>query len=722
MADAAGLVFGELHLPRPVAVEQAVAWLTHLASESGSGRVVLEARADVAGVRYLLGAGTAAMRRLARSLTATVPGSCVSRSDDARAQRPAVAVAGRVRLRRAVLPLRTDVAEDVTRAVLSVLAAPLWAGEGLVIQTVLGPAHRPQVVPTKAADPTTSVWSTIAYGQTEASAETRQRLKQRSGQAGFRATIRLGAAGPSQVRRREMLRSLLGALAITQSPGAHLELVPERIERLNDARAPWSWPLRLSVEEIAALLAWPYPDDELPGLPPLHPRPLRAAERVHNRSRVFALSAVSGDERRLGIAAPDQTYHAVAYGPSGSGKTNVLLHLIVADMQAGTPIVVLDPKRQLIDDVLARVPEHRHNDVVELNAAEPIPVGFNPLDVTGRDPDVVVDGIMAVFQAVFADGWGPRTADIFSAALRTLARTSTPHHPATLVDLPRLLTDPAFRRPLVGRVQDDLALAGFWSWFEHQSPGAQAAAIAPPLNKLRQFLLRPALTRMLDQRDSRFRLRDVFRGNKIVLVPLNEGLIGPGTASLLGSLIIADVWQATQERARHGHLAPAVVYVDEAPRFLHLPVSLADALAISRSLSVGWCLAAQYRDQFPPSLRTAVDMNARSKVVFATEYDDARESAKLAPELTPEDFIALPRFHAYANLVADGAPSGWALVRTLPPPPATTDPEHVRAAVRAAYAPASPPPEPVVEQPSEAPPRTRPSGRVGRKPRSRRRA
>ncbi|MEV5532218.1 type IV secretory system conjugative DNA transfer family protein [Streptomyces prunicolor] len=392
----------------------------------------------------------------------------------------------------------------------------------------------------------------------------------------------------------------------------------------------------------------------------------------------------------MGIAPQDQTFHGVAYGPSGSGKTNVLLHLITADIAAGRPVVVLDPKRQLIDDILARVPPHRVDDIVELNAADASPVGFNPLDIGRRDPDVVVDGILAVFASVFADGYGPRTADLFSSGLRTLARGSSPNAPATLTDLPRLFADPAFRRPYVGRVQSDLALAQFWAAWDEQGPAAQAAVLAAPMNKLRQFLLRPAVVRMLDQRQGRFRLRDVFRTNKVVLVPLNEGLIGPGVASLLGSLIIAEVWQAVQERAGepNAHLRPGTVYVDEAPRFVHLPTSLADALAISRSLSVGWLLAAQFRSQFPPELRTAVDINARSKIAFATEADDARElAAKLAPELEPQDFMALPRFHAYANLVANGAPSGWGLVRTLPPPPVIADAEAIRRTARANYAP-----------------------------------
>jgi hypothetical protein len=242
------------------------------------------------------------------------------------------------------------------------------------------------------------------------------------------------------------------------------------------------------------------------------------------------------------------------------------------------------------------------------------------------------------------------------------------------------------------------------------------------MNKLRQLLLRPAVMRMLNQRDGRFRLRDVFRTNKVVLVPLNEGLIGPGVASLLGSLVIAEVWQAVQERASdpNAHARPGVVYVDEAPRFVHFPTSLADALAISRSLSVGWFLAAQFRSQFPPELRTAVDINARSKIVFATEYDDARDLAtKLAPELEPVDFMSLPRFHAYANLVADGAPSGWAFIRTLPPPTGITDADVIRKTIRAQYAPPTAitaDPNSPGENPSQSP--SAPSQQIGRKRRT----
>ncbi|MCP2264622.1 type IV secretory system conjugative DNA transfer family protein [Promicromonospora thailandica] len=699
MTNPTEFVFSQLHLPRPLDPPQIGAFLTRIASERDAPRVALELRADSSGVQHLLGCRPTDVHRLRRLLADLIPGSLLTKlKGGGQHGRPDVEMAARLRLKPGGLPLRTDAPEATTRSLLSAMAAKLKLGEVAVLQVVLGPHHAPRPVPRGAVEPGMTLAQALTGGNRPAAPETKLRLRERLSQAGFVVTIRIGAASPDRGRRRRLIMNLLGALSTAQSPGVRLDLVRQPAKQLNDVRLPWRWPLHLGVTELIGLLGWPIGGDDLPGLPPAHPKPLRPAAAVHTSPRVFATSAAPGDDRQVGISPADQTFHAVAYGPSGSGKTNTLLHLILADIKAGRPVAVLDPKKQLVDDILARMPKERIKDVVILDAADPT-VGFNPLDVAGRDPDVVVDGILAVFEAVFSDGWGPRTADIFSAALRTLARASTPDRSATLIDLPRLLTDSRFRRQQTAQVQDDLALGGFWAWYEAQSPRSQAAAIAAPLNKLRQLLLRPAVVRMLDQRSGKFRLRNLFREDKIVLMPLNEGLVGTGTAGLLGSLAVAEIWQATQERAEEKDPAkrPGMVVVDEAPRFLHLPTSLADALAVSRSLGVGWFLAAQFRSQFPPALRSAVDMNARSKIVFSTEYEDARDTAKLASNLTPEDFMALPKYHAYANLVALGHPSGWALIKTLPPPPAITDSDEVRAASRAGYGATSPEAEPTAE-------------------------
>jgi type IV secretory pathway TraG/TraD family ATPase VirD4 len=362
--------------------------------------------------------------------------------------------------------------------------------------------------------------------------------------------------------------------------------------------------------------------------------------------------------------------HLVVTGPTGSGKSMVFASLIAQDIAAGRPLVLVDPKRQLVDFICERVPVELADRVVIIDAAEANPVGFNPLDAVGRNKDVVVDGILSAFKAVFEDGWGPRTEDLLHAGLLSLATAGEIRgEPYTLLDLPRLLTDAPFRRPVIGAIAGDQTLASFWAGFEELSPGARAQIIAAPMNKLRKFVLRKNLAAVLGQPRPRFRLRDVFRDGKAVLVPLNDALLGPGAAQLLGSLVVAELWMATLERAAETRPLdrPAAIYIDEVQQFLHLPTSIADALATSRSYGVSWNLAHQFRDQLPAQMRAAFDANARNKVVFGLGPDDARDLAKMAPGLVADDFMALKPYDVYANVVDDGAPAGWFSARTLAP-------------------------------------------------------
>lgn len=670
--------------PRPVDPHLIAGLATRLAADPLAPPLVFEVRHDHGELRYLIGVPGEHLRRVTAMLRMHVPGLDLATDPTPRTD---VQVSRRLRVRPPGLAFTTSDLDSVVRAVLAALAVPLGSEDALVLQVVLGPRHIPVSVPHHTPDPSAPWWRVLIDGNAPAPSETRALLRAKAGQHGFSATIRVGAAGSTPGRRRTLVLGVVGALGTARSPGMRMSVSGEPARRMNAARVPLWWPLRLAASEVAAILAWPVGDQDLPGLPALHPRRLRPAHTVTTAERVFATSGAPGDTRTVGISADDALRHLFALGPTGSGKSTALLHLITADIAAGRSVVVVDPKRQLVDDILARIPDDRRDDIVVLDAADSRPVGFNPLAPSNRDTDVVVDGLLAVFRAVFRDGWGPRTQDIFHSALLTLARTSRPGAAHTLVDLPRLLTDDGFRRSLVGQVAHDPVLGGFWAAYDGMSPEARAGVIAAPMNKLRQFLLRPALRAILGQAEPQFHIRDVFAEHKVLLVPLNEGLLGPDTAALLGSLVVSELWQATLERARERNPSarPGMVYVDEVQQYTHLPTSLSDALAQSRSLGVAWHLACQYRDQLPPAMRAAVDTNARTKICFAVGADDARDMARQAPELTAEDFLSLGTYEAYVNPVVGGQPAGWASVTTLPPPAPLSDPDDIRAASRDRY-------------------------------------
>lgn len=693
-----GWVFSQLHLPRPLVVEQVDAMLLRLAADRAAPPLVFEARAEHGQLtQHLVGAPVEHVVWVQRTLRHLLAGLDI---DKMSGPRPPVQRSVRVRLRPKAFALSTERAEVTSLSILSALDARLDVSERLVVQILLGKRLMPKHLPKEIPDPTQPWWQLLSQGQTSAARPLREQIDTRSGQHGFAATIRIGVTAKTPERRQQLVIGVLGALSTAEDRNTYLELTFEQAEWLNTVQLPRCWPLRLGATELTGLLGWPLGEGDLPGVAPLHPRPLRVPEKVNRTERLFALPGAPGPTAPIGIAASDITAHLLTMGPTGVGKSTVLLNLVAADIRAGRPVLVIDPKWQLIRDIVERaVPKERTDDVVIIDPAEAGSgkvVGFNPLNVGDRDPDVVIDGLVAVLREVFHDGWGPRTEDIIHSALLTLARVgATRKTPFTMLDLPRLLADDRFRRSIIGEVVDDPGLGSFWSGYLAMSPGAQAQAIAAPMNKLRQYLLRPSLRAILGQPDPPFRLRDVFRGNKVVLVPLNEALIGPITAQLLGSLIVAETWSATLERAAEANPAmrPATVVIDEVQEYLHLPVSIDDALSRSRSYGVGWHLAHQHRAQLPHSTRAAVDSNAKSKIVFQPlDPDDAAAVARQAPDLQAVDFLSLGQYQAYANLTVDGAPAGWALIRTLPPPEPTGLGERIRSSSQQHYA--SPVPSP----------------------------
>jgi hypothetical protein len=198
--------------------------------------------------------------------------------------------------------------------------------------------------------------------------------------------------------------------------------------------------------------------------------------------------------------------------------------------------------------------------------------------------------------------------------------------------------------------------------------------------------MRPELRAILGQINPRFDLRQVFTERKILLVNLARGQLGPETAALLGSLIVSQLWQAILGRStisperRH----PVFVYVDEFQDYLRLPLDFADALAQARGLGAGFVLAHQYMNQLDAATRSAVQVNAQSRVAFRLPSEDARVVAA-GSALAPEDFQGLGAFECYLQLVSGSAVQPWCSARTLPPTKTTSDPDAVRAASRAAY-------------------------------------
>ena len=672
------LVWHQLRFALPLAQDTAVGLVERLLADASLGRVVLELRASGGQATWAL--GSSAGERLVSVVRELVPGCRVSRGFSRRAVSQAVVVSAR--------PVGAGLAAErlsaVVRAVLAALAVTA-EGEELVVQLQLGRRFSPQVLGRVEPQGWLELLGLVPIPSL--SGERGRRLKAQVGRHRAAVCLRLGVRAASPLRQRMLLQGLLGALRLVEGPGVRLRVRTEHPVWLDSVRRPWRAGLELGAGEIVAMAGWPIGELPLPLLGSGHPRQIAPPPEVGSGSsqRVVGASAVPGREELVRLPITDAVYHTHLLGPTGVGKSTVLLSLALADAAEGRGLLLLDPKGDLATDFVARLPQERAGDVVVLDPTNPCPVGFNPLAGPPELAVVTAEAVLGVLAELFRDSWGIRTADVLSAALLTLARIPQ----ATLVWLVPLLTNPAFRhRVLALAPSDPLGTDVFWQGYEAKPVRTQAVEVAPVLNKLRQLMLRPGLRAMLGQAQPRFGLADLLERRRIVVVNLNQGLLGAGAARLLGTLLISQLWQHLLARQAEPPERRQIVsvYIDEVQAFLAgLPGSLADALAQARSLGAAFHLAHQYRGQLSTEMIQAVETNTRSKVYFALSATDAAAAARLAPELEAADFQLLAQYQAYATVMHQGRRSGWFSLATRPAPPAVRDPALLYAASHARY-------------------------------------
>ena len=684
------LTWHQLRFALPLAQDTAVGLVERILADGSLGRVVLELRASGGQATWTV--GSSAGKRLARVVRELVPGCRVSRGVSRRAVSQAVVVSARP----VGAGLATERLAAVVRAVLAALAVTA-EDEELVVQLQLGRRFSPQAL--GRVEPQGWLELLGLVPPPSLSGERGRRMRAQVGRHRAAVCLRLGVRAASPLRQRVLLQGLLGALRLLEGPGVRLRARTEHPAKLNGVRRPWRAGLELSAGEIVAVAGWPVGEGALPATPSAHPRVLPLPQ-ARETQRAFATGVADQAGERLGISIGDALYHTVLLGPTGVGKSTALAHLALADIHAGRGVLLIDPKTDLVADILARIPEQRRDDVVVIDPTSSHPVGINPLARTqtthgasssgggvpggGASPELVADTVLATLKGVFAESWGVRVEQVLSAALVTLARTPG----ATLVDLPLLLTNAAYRQRLIAASgADPLGTGQFWAAYEALSEAQRQQWVGPVLTRLQPFLIRPHLRATLGQAAPSFDLGEVFTRRRIVLVSLNKGVLGAESARLLGSLLVGQLWPLILARAAvepsRRHVVS--VFIDEVQDYLSLPGSLADALAQARSLGAAFHLAHQYRGQLPAALKAGIDANARNKIIFSLSAADAAELARQAIDLEAADFQLLPRFGVYARTMHHGRENPWCQATTLPPTPPTQDALALRASSQARY-------------------------------------
>ena len=372
-------VWYRLLWPREIESDGVTALLRQLAGDRRRHVLALEVVASGGRLSYRIGIAKRHSEAVLAALGAHLPGVAAEIIEHDIVHAPAYA--WQLSLSSVHRALRTVGPDEIARSVTTSLASASMH-HTIIFQWLLGPRLQPVSAPSKGSPAPATTWVDVlrqtVSGKASLDAETRSAIKDKVEEAGFRCICRIGVDAPNARMAQATASRVLAALRAAEAPGVRIKLKKDDPDKLAAARHPRSWPLAINIKELTALCGWPLGGQAYPGVQRSGARLLPAGEAVARKGRIVGVSTYPGAERSLALRLADSLQHLHVLGPTGVGKSTLLLNLIVQDMAAGRGVVVIDPKGDLIEEILQRAPVARTNDIVVLDPAdEERPVGLN---------------------------------------------------------------------------------------------------------------------------------------------------------------------------------------------------------------------------------------------------------------------------------------------------------------------------------------------------------
>ncbi|WP_329051197.1 DUF87 domain-containing protein [Amycolatopsis sp. NBC_01488] len=695
-----------LRLPAKLTIDDVTRWLSMVAATTTAPQwsllptspLELQVVATARGIEHYLLVPKSAEAKFLGSVRAGLPGARVEEAPEFVGEQPQFLAAGEFTATSRHRPLAVERAEATSTAFLESLQ-PLSGDNEVRLQVIMTSAGTPEPVHSASPNREDRWWAAyLMEGEPSADAEAVRALRDKRSQPLLHVSLRLGVSAPSRAQAWSLLHRTWGTLHGANAPGVRIvrRWLPPAVvatRMVKHALPVTVWPFLLGAHELSSLVALPTGASIfLPGLNLHAARQLPPPPNLARRNAIsLGVSNYPGmSNRTITLAAEDRLRHMAVFAPTGAGKSWLLASMINDDIAAGRGVFVVDPKGDLVTDVLARINDRDAERVVVLDAARrDMPVGLNVLG-QARDEasrELVVDNVLHVFRSIWSDFWGPRSDALLRMGLTLLTNGHGAEGSAlTLAELVPLLTQPAFRRFLVGQPGVPDAVRAYWLRHDALSDGERQQVIAPILTKVEAFTSRTAIKLMVGQ-SCGVDLRSVFRDRSVVLVSLAKGTLGTETANLLGSLIISLFWQATLARVRvpAEKRHPVFAYIDEAADVMRLPVPLADMYSQARGLGLGVVTAMQYLSQAPESIRAALLGTVLTQLSFRVQHDDAVLLAKHFAPLTADDLTGLARYEVAMKPCVNGVTLPPLTMTTLPLGPVLRDADELAGASRQRY-------------------------------------
>lgn len=606
---------------------------------------------------------------LVKQIYATYPGTMVQEVEEYNifSEKGEVAY-GALKLSKAnYFPIKTY--KELVTDPLSSLTSPLAAlkeGEGAVIQILVSGTDSKWKDAGKAFVSKQKNVSVDEKGP-KSSADPRQieAVESKMSKLGFEVTIRIVASSNTKQEAKIHFDNIKNAFSQFSSDfnkfssdkiGNRRAFMTDFIYRYLPARGKGSV---LNTEELASVFHFPNKSVETPNIYWLNFKRAPTSSNMATEGLLLGKSVFRETTRDVYLSDDDRRRHVYIIGKTGTGKTELLKSMILQDIHNGKGICFIDPHGDAAEDLLAKIPKERADDVIYFDPSDMNrPMGLNIMEANSEEQKgMIVSNFIGLMYKLYDPHHtgiiGPRLEHAVRNAMLTVM--SVPG--ATLIETYRCVTDLNFVKDLLPRVSDPIVKRYWTDEIANTNEYHRSETLGYFASKFGRFVTDRMIRNIIGQSKSSFDIREVMDNQKILIINLSKGKLTPENSQFLGLILVPKILTAAMSRQDipESERKDFYLYVDEFQNFA--TETFAEILSEARKYRLNLIVANQFINQMEDNVKNAVFGNVGTLVSFRVGVGDASIlSHEFKGVFNESDLTNVERFQTYVRSIYHNEP------------------------------------------------------------------
>jgi len=416
----------------------------------------------------------------------------------------------------------------------------------------------------------------------------------------------------------------------------------------------------LTSEELATIFHFPNKSIITPGIHWLYSKRYAAPSNIATSGLYLGKSTFRGQSRPIFVERDDRRRHMYIIGKTGTGKTEFLKSMIIQDINNGEGCAVIDPHGDLVEDLLKVIPPKRAEDVILFDPSDyERPMGFNIMEAdTEQQKHFAANSLIGLMYKLFDPNKTGIVGPRFEHAVRNAMLTVMYEKGSTLIEVMRVLTDPAYVQEMLPKVEDPIIRRYWTDQIAQTSDFHKSEVLDYITSKFGRFVTNKMIRNIIGQSDSSFQFRKVMDEQKILLINLSKGTIGEENSNFLGLVLVPKLLIAAMSRQDMpmADRKDFFLYVDEFQNFA--TPDFAQILSEARKYRLNLIVANQFIGQMEEEIKNAIFGNVGTVSSFRVGVTDANYLAhEFQPIFNEQDLINVDKYNCYMRTLIGGEPA-----------------------------------------------------------------